>query len=219
MLRNGTFAAHKVFLAECLPVFDELFYGKNADRTLEKVNLEFASLLSFTIFVNHVYGLEMEVDSLSFRTLVEMNWIALKYGDKAFSSVLIPKLELMKEKQKDASILKLWKELDLNYAALLEIVDNGKESESIGGNKDCFGKEITEDLDLRRIEISKDIRRIIKKLEIIEDIGLLDEDIVEAFASFGLESVVRDVEVSGDDKFMNYFFATLDIKRESLVAG
>ena len=38
VLRNGTFAAHKVFLAECLPVFDELFYGKNADRTLEKVN-------------------------------------------------------------------------------------------------------------------------------------------------------------------------------------
>ena len=83
---------------------------------------------------------------------------------------------------------------------MLEIVDNGKESESIGGNKDCFGKEITEDLDLRRIEISKDIRRIIKKLEIIEDIGLLDEDIVEAFASFGLESFVRDVEVSGDDE-------------------
>ena len=81
-------------------MFDELFYDKNADGTLEKVNLEFASLLSLTIFVNHVYGLEMEVDSLSFRTLVEMNWIALKYGDKAFSSVLIPKLELMKEKTK-----------------------------------------------------------------------------------------------------------------------
>ena len=165
VLRSGTFAAHKAFLAGCLPVFDGLFYGEKADRSLEKVNLELVSLSSFTIFMNHVYGSEMEVDSLSFQTLVEMNWIALKYGDKAFSSVLIPKLELMKEKQKDASILKLWKELDLNYAALLEIVDNGKESESIGGNKDCFGKEIAGDLELRRIEIWKDIRRIIKNLK------------------------------------------------------
>ena len=199
VLRSGTFAAHKIFLSVSLLVFYELFYGEKADRTLEKVNLEFASLSSFTIFMNHVYGSEMEVDSLSFRTLVELNWIALKYGDEAFSNVLIPKMELMKEKQNDVSILKLWEELGSKYAALLEIVDNGKESESIGGSTDCFGNEITEDQDLRRIEISKDIRRIIKKLEIIEDIGSLDEDIVQAFAFFGLESCVRDVEISEED--------------------
>ena len=199
VLRSGTFPAHKIFLSVSLPVLYELFYGENADRTLEKVNLEFASLSSFTIFMNHVYGSEMEVDSLSFRTLVELNWLAVKYDDETFSNVLIPKMEVMKEKQNDGLILKLWEELGSKFAVLLDSLDNGKESESSGGSTDCFGNEITEDQNLRRIEISKDIRRIIKELEIIEDIGSLDEDIVQAFACLGLESGVRDVEISEED--------------------
>ena len=78
VLHSGTFAAHKAVLAGCLPVFDGLFYGDEADRSLEKVNLEFVSLSAFRIFMNHVYGSEIELDSLSFRTLVELNWLAVK---------------------------------------------------------------------------------------------------------------------------------------------
>ena len=105
-------------------------------------------------------------------------------------------MEVMKEKQNDGLILKLWEELGSKFAVLVESPDNRKEIESIGGSTDCLGSKINEDKRSRRIEILKDVRRIIKKLEIIEDIGSLDEDIVQAFASLGLESGVRDVEIA-----------------------
>ena len=46
-VQSVQFTAQKAFLAHCLPVFDDLFYGEEADPSLYEVDVPIVSALSF----------------------------------------------------------------------------------------------------------------------------------------------------------------------------
>ena len=164
-LHSGTFSAHKAVLAHSLPVFDALFYGEEADPLLYKVDVEIVSPSSFRVFLHHVYGATVELDTLSFHTLVELHWLAVKYQDESFITQLVSKIEEMVERETNYETLTLWEDLVTKYTGMVGSPHIGGEIESRGGSRDCLGIELMEEKRSRRRKRLKDVWRIITKLD------------------------------------------------------
>ena len=114
-LQSVTFPAHKAILATALPAFDDLFFGNEADPLLYEIDVEYVGPHAFRVFIHHVYGQTVELDTYSFHTLVELHWLAVNYQDDRFITQLVSKMEEMVERQTNYETLTWWEDLVITY--------------------------------------------------------------------------------------------------------
>ena len=110
-----TFPAHKSILATALPAFDALFFGDEADPLLYEVDVEYVGPQAFRVFIHHLYGQTVELDTYSFHTLVELHWLAVNYQDERFITQLVSRMEEMVERQTDYETLTWWEDMVITY--------------------------------------------------------------------------------------------------------
>ena len=93
-VKDQTFPAHKPILAAALPVFDSLFFGSEADRSLILIEVvEEISPEAFQLFLWHSYGRKIEVEKLQFGDLAELHSLAWQYGDGSLKVQMATLLE------------------------------------------------------------------------------------------------------------------------------
>ena len=134
-LQSVSFPAHKCILANALPAFHTLFFGCEADPLLYSVDVEVVSPQAFRVFLHQVYGRTVEVDTLSFHTLVELHWLAVNYQDGRFITQLVSKMEEMVERQTEYETLSWWQDLVITYKVdkLQLVLENKRTTGNING--------------------------------------------------------------------------------------
>ena len=94
-VKDQIFLAHKAILATSLPVFDDLFFGPeaNPDHAIVRLGEEIGAE-AFKLFLLHIYGKQVEVEGLQLATLAELYSLARQYVEDS----LIKKTAIVMEK-------------------------------------------------------------------------------------------------------------------------
>merc|ERR1711989_61072 len=194
-VQSVQFAAQKAFLAHCLPVFDDLFYGVEADPSLYEIDVPIVSALSFQIFLFHVYGSTIELDNVNYHTLLELKWLAVNYRDESFKNQLICKIEGKKEREIDVDLLKMFDDLFSKYTVMEGWADFWRKIETMGGIGDGFRIELMAE---NSFGITNRLKDVWMKPERIREEGSFEEYSYQAIASTRFELFVSEVEIAKD---------------------
>jgi len=105
-------AAHKAILATAGTAFDKMFFGDKADRLLDTITVETdVNPQVFRLFLHHMYGAAVEVDTLSFHTLVGLYSLCMEYEMERLRTDLVARMKELVEIQTKYETVVDWLEL------------------------------------------------------------------------------------------------------------